>query len=106
MNIFTYLAHAGHDHAEEAVKASRFSDLLAQPLFLWSALVVGVLLIALFAQYVFKLQLTTTLLVISVFLIIFSVFTYQSPGIYTAVALSVGFGLVLVTTLLGLSSKS
>lgn len=100
------LAHAGehHETTAEAARHAASGITLSTPLLFWLALII-IPLVLLLAMHALKLKLTTKLLVVSVFLIVFSVVSYQEPGVYSIIALSTGFGIVLLQTLAGLSAK-
>lgn len=97
------LAHAGHDHVEATTS---WTDSLTQPLTLWLVLIIGLGLIVILSQLVLKWKTSTTLLLVSTFLIVFSIFSYQNPGGYTVLAIAGGFGLVLFLSLLSLTKSS
>lgn len=100
--MFHLFAHAGEQHetaAEAAVHAGQ------DPIILWLILLLVPVVIAFFAHNIFKLKMLNTLLWISLFLIGFSVYSYQDPGPHTVVALAGGFGIVFITTILRLASE-
>lgn len=101
-SMFNLIAHAG-EHHESTVEAA--THLGQDVVILWLVLILAPIAIAFFSHTVLKLRLLNTLLWISVFLIAFSVYSYQNPGIYTAVALAGGFGIVFITTILRLISE-
>jgi heme/copper-type cytochrome/quinol oxidase subunit 2 len=99
-------AHAGehHETATEAAEHAAQSVTISTSLLFWLALIVIPIIIAL----VFKAcraKLSTTLLVISTFLIVFSVVSYQQPGLYSVLSLSIGFAIVFLLSIIGLSAK-
>lgn len=101
----TLLAHAGENHetaAEAAQHAAGFT-IHASALF-WLVLLFGSALILIILQLV-KIQLPTKLLLLSFFLITYSIISYQNPGLYSAISLSLGFGIVLFLSLAGLSKQ-
>jgi hypothetical protein len=75
------------------------------PKILWLVLMLAPVLIAVITHYVLKLKISTTLLSIGFFLIGYSVYSYQSPGIYTVMSLVSGFALVFALTFFGLTAK-
>jgi len=100
--IIQLLAHAGEVH-ETVVEAAKHTA--QDPRVLWLVLMLSPILIALITNYLLKLKLSTTLLSIGFFLIGFSVYSYQSPGIYTVVSLVGGFAMVFALTFFGLTAK-
>lgn len=103
MNIYL-LAHAGevHETAAEAAQHESASVALSASTVFWITLIV--IPIVLFSvMQLFKMQLSTKLLVFSTFLIIFSVVSYQAPGPYSVVSLVVGFATVFTMTIIGLT---
>ena len=103
--IFKLLAHAGENHetaAEAAQHAAGFT-VHANALF-WLILLFGSALILIVLQLI-KIQLPTKLLLLSLFLIIYSIISYQNPGLYSAISLSLGFGIILFLSLAGLSKQ-
>lgn len=96
------LAHAG-EHHESATEAAAHAA--QDPAVLWVILVLTPIVIAFFTHTIAKLKLFDSLLFISLFLIIFSVYTYQDPGLHTLIALATGFGIVFVTAIFGLASQ-
>lgn len=101
MNTHSLFAHAGEHHetaAEAAAHASQSS------LLLWIILLLTPVVIAFFTHTIFKMKLFNTLLWVSFFLIAFSVYSYQDPGMHTVIALGGGFGIVFATAILGLAS--
>lgn len=105
--IYKLLAHAGetHETATEAAQHASGGITLSAALLFWLGLLLipSVLMIA---MHLLKCKITTKLLVLSVFLIIFSVVSYQHPGAYSVIALSVGFGIVFLLSIAGLSAES
>lgn len=99
------LAHAGEEHQDVAQSTSH---LLSDPTFLWLILLLAPFLILFICLNVLRLRLNTSLLILSGFLIVYSVLTYKAPGAYTMVAMSVGFVIIFLTTFLslGVSAKS
>lgn len=98
------LAHAGEHHETAAEAAQHASEVSVAPATIfWLVLLVAPLFLFL-GLHALKLQLATKLLIVSTFLIGYSVVSYQHPGIYSAIALTVGFGIVFVTSLAGLSA--
>lgn len=100
--MLTYFAHAGEDHETAAEAAAHAAQ---DPLLLWIILLLVPVVIAFFAHTVFKFKLLNTLLLISVFLIAYSVYSYQDPGLHTAAALASGFGIVFITAIVRLVSE-
>lgn len=105
MNTLLF-AHAGETHqtAAEAAQHANTGVVLSTPLLFW----LGLLLIPsvlILIMHTLKLRLSTKLLAVSVFLIIFSVVSYQHPGPYSVIALSLGFGIVFLLSILGLSAE-
>lgn len=72
---------------------------------LWIILVFTPIVIAFLMHNILKWKLLNTLLAISIFLIAYSVYTYQDPGIHTFISLASGFGIVFVTSILKLASE-
>lgn len=106
MNNLQLLAHAGEHHestAEAVQHAANSGIIISEALLFWLTLIIVPALLFGIMQLL-KWSLPIKLLVISTFLIIYSIVSYQNPGIYSAVALSVGFGIVLLQTILGLSA--
>lgn len=105
--ILKLLSHAGehHETISEAVKHSTQTEPLATSSLVYWLVLVGMPILLLFTLKLFKAKIPVILLLISTFLIIYSVWSYQQPGIYSAVALSVGFCIVLVQTIIGLTNK-
>lgn len=97
-----FFAHAG-EHHESATEAA--AHLGQDPVILWIILLLAPIAIAFFTHTIFKLKLFSTLLWISFFLILFSVYSYQDPGAHTLIALAGGFGIVFATAILGLASQ-
>lgn len=104
--IHTLFAHAGehHETTAEAVNHASTGIVIGTTELFWLALLLvpSVLLLVLHAM---KCKLTTKLLVLSVFLITFSVVSYQHPGPYSVIALAVGFGIVFLLSIAGLSAQ-
>lgn len=98
VNLFS---HAGEHHESVVESASHVGQ---DPLLLWTLLFLAPIVIAFFTHSVFKWKVLNTLLAISVFLIGYSVYTYQDPGLHTVVALGSGFGIVFITSILRLAS--
>lgn len=100
----TFFAHAGEHHETAAEAAQHAAGITITPAAIfWFVLLVAPLFLFLSLHFL-KCSLATKLLVVSSFLIGYSVVSYQHPGIYSAVALSIGFGIVLVTSIAGLMS--
>lgn len=107
MEILQFLAHAGENHesASEAIQhAASGGIIISSAQLFWLALII-IPVILYGAMQLLKWSLNIKLLVISSFLIVFSVVSYQEPGIYSAVALASGFGIVFVQTMIGLSDS-
>lgn len=105
--IYKLLAHAGetHETAAEAAKHASNGITISTSLIFW----LGLLLIPsafLMIMHVLKCKLTIKLLALSVFLIVFSVVSYQHPGAYSVISLSLGFGIVFLLSIAGLSAES
>lgn len=103
--IYRLLSHAGEHHetaAEAAKHASESTVTLSSSLLFWVVLLLGPIIIWAILSAI-KIKIPVKLLAVSTFLIIFSIISYQNPGIYSAVALSLGFAIVLLQTLLSLS---
>lgn len=99
------IAHAGETHestAEAVQHATEFT--VGVGAVYWLVLFFGAATLLLLLQAL-KTRLSTKLLTLSVFLITFSIVSYQNPGVYSAVSLSVGFGVVLFLSLAGLSAR-
>jgi hypothetical protein len=103
MNTLSFFAHAGQQHETVAEAVAHTGQ---DPVVLWIVLLLVPVVIAFFAHNIFKLKLFNTLLWISFFLIAYSVYSYQDPGMHTVLALSGGFGIVFTTAILGLASNS
>lgn len=102
------LAHAG-EHHETAAEASQHATqtggvTLSSSVLFWMTLIAVPLIILAIGQLL-KLQLSTKLLLVSSFLVVFSIVSYQEPGAYSIIALTVGFAIVLVQSLIGLSAN-
>lgn len=107
MKYLTFFAHAGEHHettAEAAQHAVNSGVTISTPVLFWLALMI-VPIILLGIMQLLRWKLPTKLLVISTFLILFSVISYQAPGVYSVIALGVGFAIVLVQTMVGLSAN-
>ncbi len=104
--ILQLLAHAGETHqtATEAAQHASGGLTISTPLLFWLAIIVIPSVLVL-VMHIFKLRLTTKLLALSIFLIVFSVVSYQHPGAYSVIALSVGFAIVFLLSIAGLSAK-
>ena len=100
--VTNFLAHAGEVH-KNAVEATKHTA--SDPRIMWLLLVLMPFLIFFVARKVFKLKPDVTLLLISLFLICFSVYSYHSPGIYTALSLVTGFTLVFLQVFFGLNKQ-
>ena len=98
------LAHAGEVH-ETTVEASRHQSsgiTLSTTTMFWIVLIfVPIILWGI--MHFLKLALSTKLLVLSTFLIIFSVASYQAPGVYSVISLVIGVATVFILTIVGLS---
>lgn len=105
MNISLF-AHAGEKHQTTAEAAQHASTgvVLSTPLLFWLALIL-IPSALLLGMHLLKFKLTTKLLALSTFLIVFSVVSYQHPGAYSVIALSVGFGIVFLLSIVGLSAN-
>lgn len=107
MNGLLHFAHNGevHESATEAAQHAANSGItITTATSFWLALLIIPIILLLVMNFL-KFRLTTKLLIISVFLIIYSIASYQHPRIYSAVALSVGFSIVLAQSIVGLSGK-
>jgi hypothetical protein len=104
MNIALF-AHAGENHqtAAEAAQHASGGVTLSTPVLFWLALIL-IPLILLIGMHLLKFKLTTKLLVLSTFLIIYSVVSYQHPGVYSVLALTTGFSIVFLLSIAGLSA--
>jgi len=100
--VTKFFAHAGEVH-KTAIDATQHTA--SDPKIMWLVLILMPFMIFLIARRIFKLKIDVTLLLISLFLICFSVYSYHSPGIYTALSLIFGFTIVFLQTFFGLSKK-
>lgn len=100
--ISQLLAHAGEVH-KTAVEATVHSA--SDPTVMWLVLILTPFLLIVITNVLMKQKATISALVIALFLISFSVYSYQSPGIYTAVSLVTGFFLVFGLMFAGLTAK-
>ena len=102
--IHTLFAHAGeaHDTMTEATQHQSGGITLGVATMFWIVLIfVPIILWGI--MHFLKLALSTKLLVLSTFLIIFSVASSQAPGVYSVISLVVGFATVFILTIVGLS---
>lgn len=100
--ITYFLAHAGEVH-ETAAEAAQHSA--QDPMILWLVLLMIPFVIAFFSHVLLKQKVTVILLANAVFLIFFSIYSYQSPGLYTVVSLVVGFVLTFALAFAGLTAR-
>lgn len=100
--ITILFAHAGEKHESTTQAAAHLSQ---DTTVLWLILLLVPVVIAFFTHSVFKLKLLNSLLFISMFLIAFSVYTYQNPGAHTLVAMAGGFSIVFITALLRMGAE-
>lgn len=105
MSFFYFFAHAGEQHTTTAEAASHAAEAtITSGAVFWLVLLICPTLLLLLFQ-LFKLQFSTRLLLLSVFLIVYSIISYQHPGIYSALSLSIGFGIVLFLSISGLAAE-
>jgi hypothetical protein len=104
--IHTLFAHAGetHETAAEAAQHASTGIVIGTTQLFWLTLIL-VPSILLLILHVMKCKITTKLLLLSVFLILFSIVSYQHPGAYSVIALAVGFGIVFLLSIAGISSS-
>lgn len=100
--ITSIIAHAGEAH-ESVVEATAHSA--SDPLAMWILLFLTPFILLAFTHVVLKQKVTVSALVLGVFLILYSVYSYQSPGFYTAVSLVTGFFIVFALMFAGLTKK-
>lgn len=100
--ITQLLAHAGEAH-ETVAEATAHSE--ASTAVMWLILLLTPFVLIVITHILMKQKFTVSALVIGLFLIAFSVYSYQSPGIYTAVSLVAGFFLVFILMFAGLTAK-
>lgn len=104
--IYAVFAHAG-EHHESTVQAAEHAAqgiTVNTSLLFWLTLIIAPIALLLILR-VCKAKASTSLLTLSIFLIIFSIISYQVPGTYSIVALSVGFAIVLLLSIAGLSAN-
>lgn len=101
--VRSFLAHAGEQH--DTVEAAAAHATQNSNLVLWLILLLIPIVITFFMHNIFKTKPLNTLLGISIFLMGYSVYTYQDPGMHTFIALALGFGIVFVTSLLRFTSE-
>lgn len=100
-----YFAHAGEHHETAAEAAQHASELtISTAAVFWLVLILAPAIVYLIL-HLLKVKLPNKLLILSLFLIVFSIISYQHPGAYSVIALSVGFGMVLLLTMAGLSTN-
>jgi len=100
--MLNLIAHAGEVHttAGEAVNHSNKNSSI-----MWVILLLAPITIVLVAHSILKLKFSSTLLLLSLFLIGFSIYSYITPGAYTAISLVAGFTIVFTLTFAGIISK-
>lgn len=92
-----------HSEALHTSQTSRVEHFFSQPFVLWLLVIIVPVVIYVACRYLIKLKSLTALLLVGLSLIIFSFATYQTPGIYTAFSLTIGFGLTLLIAVISLS---
>ena len=101
-----FFAHAG-EHHETAAEAAQHADqglVLSTVALFWAALIL-IPLVLLLVMHVMRIKPTLQLLILSIFFIAYSVVSYQHPGIYSALALALGFTIVFIQSMIGLSAQ-
>ncbi len=101
--ITQFLAHAGEAHETAAEAAAHNAT---DPSIMWLVLILTPFLLIVITHIFMKRKVTVSALVIALFLITFSIYSYQSPGMYTAVSLVAGFFLVFALMFAGLTAKN
>lgn len=100
--ITKLLAHAGEAHETIAEATAHSAENTAV---MWLILLLTPFVLVVITHIFMKQKLALSALVIGLFLIAFSVYSYQSPGVYTAVSLVTGFFLVFALMFAGLTAK-
>ena len=100
--ISDILAHAGATHSTVAEATAHSAS---DPVVMWLILLLTPFVLVVITHIFMKQKLTVSALVTALFLITFSVYSYQSPGVYTAVSLVTGFFLVFALMFAGLTAK-
>lgn len=102
----SFLAHAGVEHGSVSEAVSHGINLSdAQISILYWITLIAVPLLGYIILKKCKSTFSTNILLFSTFLIVFSIVSYQHPGLYSVVALATGFGITLLATIAGLSTK-
>ena len=99
--INCFFSHAGEVHTTITEATQHHSNGISASALFWIVLVI-VPFILLAAMQLLKFQLSTKLLLLSTFLILYGVVSHLKPGVYSVISIALGFSIVLFLTLVGL----